>query len=245
MPERYSDYDDFAWFYNRHWGHDFHRRVLGVLDRLLFPRLAAGSRVLDLCCGDGHFTQALVERGFRVTGIDASERMLGHARENAPGCKYILADAREFHLAPEFSAAVSVFDSLNHMMSIEDLGRVFRNVRAALREGGWFVFDLNQEAAYTDFSAGPFTIVEDDNVCISTGSYDRASRLVRCDLVMFRFQGGWRRTDLTLFQRCYDEREVAAALTAEDFTRVDLYSSEDLGLTTDDVSARVFFLAQA
>ena len=44
--------------------------------------IPAGSRVLDLPCGTGRMTRILVERGYKVTGADGSEAMLGHAREN-------------------------------------------------------------------------------------------------------------------------------------------------------------------
>lgn len=244
MPERYSDYDKFAWFYDRHWGREFHRQTLAILDRMLFPRLRRAARVLDLCCGTGRISRVIADRGFRVTGIDGSEQMLRHARENAPGCEFLLADAREFRLARPADAAISVFDSLNHIMSEEDLERVFANVRAALAPGGWFFFDLNRENAYRHYWNGPWAIVEDDNVCVSVGSYDPESRLARCDLTMFRLEGAWTRSDLTLYQRCHDVTQVTGALQAAGFERVNLYDSEDLGMSGDIACARTFFLAQ-
>jgi SAM-dependent methyltransferase len=41
-----------------------------------------GSRVLDLPCGTGRMTRILVERGYKVTGADGSDAMLGHAKDN-------------------------------------------------------------------------------------------------------------------------------------------------------------------
>ena len=43
--------------------------------------IPAGSHVLDLPCGTGRLTRMLVERGYRVTSADASEAMLGRARD--------------------------------------------------------------------------------------------------------------------------------------------------------------------
>ncbi|NWF71134.1 MAG: hypothetical protein HXY40_18785 [Chloroflexi bacterium] len=34
----YSDYDDFAWVYNRYWG-DFSVRALPVLEQLVLPHI--------------------------------------------------------------------------------------------------------------------------------------------------------------------------------------------------------------
>src|SRR5271165_6841628 len=82
--ERYTDYDPFAWLYANYWGDEFHREVVPALERLLFHRLPEGAAVLDLCCGDGRITRQLQRRGFSVTGLDGSERMLTLARQGNP-----------------------------------------------------------------------------------------------------------------------------------------------------------------
>jgi 2-polyprenyl-3-methyl-5-hydroxy-6-metoxy-1,4-benzoquinol methylase len=41
------------------------------------------SRILDVGCGPGHITQALAQRGFDVTGVDRSRRLLQIARKLA------------------------------------------------------------------------------------------------------------------------------------------------------------------
>jgi hypothetical protein len=48
---RYSDYDPFAWVYNKHWG-NFSRRIFPVLDELILKNIPARAHILDLCCGD-------------------------------------------------------------------------------------------------------------------------------------------------------------------------------------------------
>ena len=72
----YSDYDPFAWVYNRHWGNNFTALALLVLDRLVLPYLPARARILDLCCGTGQLARALSARGYQVTGLDGSKEML-------------------------------------------------------------------------------------------------------------------------------------------------------------------------
>ncbi len=93
-----SDYDGFAWFYDRHWGDEFSARVLPVVEKLLLSRLPPGGRILDLCCGMGRLAAALGKRGFSLTGVDASKGMLRFARGNAPSTNFFQADARSFHL---------------------------------------------------------------------------------------------------------------------------------------------------
>lgn len=45
----------------------------------------AGLDVLDVGCGSGFYSAAMVERGARVTGIDGSASVLKHAEKNAGG----------------------------------------------------------------------------------------------------------------------------------------------------------------
>jgi hypothetical protein len=74
--------------------------------------------------------------------------MLRFARANAPGAEPVLADARSFELPNIYEAVVSVYDSLYHVMSLQELGQVFARVRAALAPSRRFVFDLNTEEDY-------------------------------------------------------------------------------------------------
>jgi ubiquinone/menaquinone biosynthesis C-methylase UbiE len=58
-----------------------------------------GKKVLDVACGEGHFTRLLRRAGAaRVVGLDISDRMIALAREQEAreplGIDYVVADAR-------------------------------------------------------------------------------------------------------------------------------------------------------
>jgi SAM-dependent methyltransferase len=244
MAERYTEYDTFAWFYNRYWGSSFTDRFLAVIEKLLLSHLSPGARILDLCCGTGQLAQLLGDQGFQVAGIDGSEAMLAFARTNAPGVEFTVADARAFTLPPIYHGAVSSGDSLNHLMTLGDLTSAFDNVHSALVEGGSFLFDLNMEEGYRARWRGSFAFVEDENVCAVRGSYDPDEKVGRFALTMFRLEeGSWRRSDLTLLQRCYSQTQVESALAEAGFRDVSTYDVErDLGISRD--VGRTFFLAR-
>jgi cyclopropane fatty-acyl-phospholipid synthase-like methyltransferase len=61
----------------------------------LIHGLPAGARVLDLGCGFGEpIGRLLVDAGLEVVGVDASERLLEHARRTLPEATLILDDMR-------------------------------------------------------------------------------------------------------------------------------------------------------
>lgn len=238
--KRFSDYDQFAWLYNHHWG-DFAERALPVIEELGLNHLLPGSRILDLCCGTGQLAQLLTERGFQVTGVDGSEEMLAYARENAPKSTFILADARDFDAGTGFDMAVSTFDSLNHVMNLGELSLVFTHVIQTLRPGGIFIFDLNMDAGFrARWNGSSFGVVEEDLVFVVRNAYNTKNQVARFMLTMFSLQEDqqlWSRTDLTLTQRAYPEALVINALEIVGFVQVD--TTEPMGV------GRTFFVAHA
>ncbi len=243
VDEIYSEYDRFAWIYNRYWGGEFSRPALALYNSLLYPHLPAGARILDLCCGTGQIARGVSERGYRVTGIDGSEAMLRFARENAPEAVLLHADARAFRLPEKFDAVICAFDSLNHIMELDELRMVFRNVRDVLEDEGVFLFDLNLEDE-NELTPSAVEMVEDDHVCVVRASYDPKEKLKRYDATMFFLDDGrWTRSDLTLYQRYYDHLVVLAALAECGFTRVKAYDARrEFGFTLSD--GRMFYFAR-
>jgi SAM-dependent methyltransferase len=239
----YSEYDRFAWFYNKYWGGEYSKPALAIFNIILFPHIPSGCRILDLCCGTGQIARGMGDRGYQITGVDGSEAMLKFARENAPGAEFIHADARSFRLPYKFHAVISAFDSLNHVMDLQELKGVFRNVRASLEEDGIFLFDLNLEDE-SELLGNSLDMVEEDHVCVVRASYKPEEKLKRYDVTMFTLEDdAWQRSDLTLFQRYYDPDEVIAALAESGFSRVKAYDARrEFGFTLSD--GRMFYLAR-
>lgn len=246
QDQPFSDYDRFAWFYNRYWGPDFCAAVFRIYDRILLPHLAPGARILDLCCGTGQIAARLLELGFRVTGLDGSAEMLGYAQVNAPAAILVHDDARRFDSAAsgdDFEAVLSPFDSLNHILTPAELREVFIRVAAVLRPGGIFLFDLNLEDE-SDRRGASLEVVGEDHACIVRTSYRVLSKLKRYDLTLFRREGShYERTDLTLYQQYHETETVLALLAAVGFDQIQIFDARtDFGPEASD--SRVFFLAR-
>lgn len=240
-----SAYDEIAGMYHAMWADWYLPAALPALEKLFFSRLKMGCRVLDLCCGSGHVTRELVRRGYRVTGVDSSACLIELARRELPQAEFYVEDARALTLPRTFDGVVSTFDSLNHVLSLNELRRVLASVHRVLDAKGLFVFDMNLEEAYS-LDLREWTVTANaDNVGLVRGSYDASAKLARTELIWFvkRSDGLWRQHRSTVEQRCYTQEEILLALTGAGFTRVETVPAREAGVRPDVAFGRVFFVA--
>jgi len=105
-----------------------------------------GHDVLDLCCGPGRHAVGFAQRGYAVTGVDASpfllERALERGAEAAVEIEWVRDDMRRFLRPGAFDLAYSIFTSFGYFESEEDDLRVLRNVYESLKPGGAFVMEM-------------------------------------------------------------------------------------------------------
>lgn len=111
---------------------------------------------LDLACGTGGFTRELLRAGFQVQGLDGSPDMLEVARQRLPaGVTLSVGDLRTFDLGPDrFDLVTCVFDSLNNLLTAEELGAALSRARAHLRPGGLLACDLNTRVGVRELWEG-------------------------------------------------------------------------------------------
>ena len=87
----------------------FTKNTVAEVDFLLslYP-LKPGANILDVGCGTGRHSIELAKRGFKVTGLDLSEKMLEVAKTNGGDLEidWVNKDARDFALDTMFDGAI-------------------------------------------------------------------------------------------------------------------------------------------
>ncbi len=249
MPEaQNSSYDDIAGLYHALWADWYLPAAMPALEKLFFSQVPTGARVLDLCCGSGHVTKELVRRGYNVTGIDSSAVLIALARRDLPDVDLRIEDARSFELEGRYDAALSTFDSLNHILTIDELGDVFVQTHRALASCGLFVFDMNLEEAYlTDLE--DWTVnVTGESIGLVRGSYNRLTQTARTEIIWFRATGNdnlWQKHRSVVEQRCYTQAEILLALQEAGFRNIEAIPARQAGVASDLGHGRIFLVAHA
>jgi SAM-dependent methyltransferase len=108
-------------------------------------RTRRARRVIDVGCGAGVSTRALVEAGFETLAIDPSGALLDLARRAAPSARFYRASAYDVVLE-RCDAILALGEALSYHAPTDDaearLQRFFHGAGRALGTGGLFVLDL-------------------------------------------------------------------------------------------------------
>jgi SAM-dependent methyltransferase len=102
-------------------------------------------RVVDVGCGAGPLTEALVAEGFETTGIDSSAELLSIAQATAPNARFINASIHDVAIPP-CEAIVALGEPLTyHPEGSNAHSRIsgfFQSASSVLPTGGILIFDI-------------------------------------------------------------------------------------------------------
>lgn len=195
--------------------------------------------VLDAGCGTGSFIVPLAKAGFDTCGVDLSSEMLSmadhKAYEEGVSCLFIERDLRELNFAPQFDAVISFFDTLNYILSFEDLAKVLQEIYQCLLPGGSFVFDMRTLHYYADVLGENIFHDEKNDCClIWENQFDNGRIYMDLNFFLPEKNGLYRRYQEEHIQQGYALTEMITLLQETGF--VDILLSE--GLDMDWYSVR-------
>ncbi|MGC8667922.1 MAG: class I SAM-dependent DNA methyltransferase [Chthonomonadales bacterium] len=207
-------------------------------------------RILDLACGTGNATLLFAAMGLQAVGVDLSPQMISRARRKARragfSIRYYVQNAASLQLREDpFDVCVSLFDSLNYVLSPDQLAEVFRRVFGCLKPGGLFVFDMNSPFALENGFFDQDNLATSDRVrYVWRSSYDGARRLCTVQMRFFVRERGVDREFVEWHtQRAYTQQEIEALLASAGFVEIACthgYTFMPVRFTTD----RYLFVAR-
>ncbi|HKN24174.1 MAG TPA: class I SAM-dependent methyltransferase [Candidatus Acidoferrum sp.] len=150
MSEQKALYDSFIADY-----YDSSPMVTQRTQDVAFYCIAArkyGDPILELGCGTGRITLAIAEAGYRVVGLDISEKMLEHAVEKRAGLRrearervhLVQGDMTKFDLGEKFRTVVIPFRPFQHLLETEQQMSCLNSVHKHLAPNGRIIVDFFQ-----------------------------------------------------------------------------------------------------
>jgi SAM-dependent methyltransferase len=178
--------------------------------------------------------------------------MLEIARQRAAteGVKvnFLKQDMRWLSPRGRFDPVTCWFDSLNYLLEVDDLARIFAGVSRVLDENGVFIFDVNtiralavewiREPSYAHLNSG-------DPFLVSVPQYDAASKIASLHITGFvRENQRWLRIDELHRERGYSLKEIRQCLKKADLRELACWASLDKMEKPKQNTARVWFVAR-
>lgn len=125
------------------------RKYQDILQSVLwlseYLKLPEDSKLLDLGCGPGLYSENFFGQGFSVTGIDFSQSSIDYAKEQAEEfnyrIKYLCQDYLEMDYKEEFDVITLIYGDLC-VLSHEDRSLLLQKVKKALKPRGYLIFDV-------------------------------------------------------------------------------------------------------
>ena len=224
-------YNDFGW---NEYPRVFAEQLLQWLDR----RGETVASALDLGCGTGVLCEALHARGIQTLGVDLSAEMIGIARQRNPALRYEVMDIVSMALPRRFDLVTCTGDALNHIQTLDDVARVFANVREALNPGGYLVFDLLNPAEIAPNEPFEAEYGEQGRVRFLTELSVDGRVTLRIDM----YEAGVLKFSEVIRERVHDVDAVCASLRAQGFTV--LQCADRLLLDSDNHGTTWFIVAR-
>ncbi|MGA7837307.1 MAG: class I SAM-dependent methyltransferase [Ignavibacteriaceae bacterium] len=117
-----------------------------LVDLLLkFISIPQEGNVLDLACGAGRHALLFAQKGYQVTAVDLSDKLLQVAKktaeENKINIDFIKSDIRYFSTDKKFDLILNLFTSFGYFENDEENFKLFDIAYSQLEKDGYFVLD--------------------------------------------------------------------------------------------------------
>ena len=136
-------------------------RGVSDIGDLPFPQ---GGRVLEVGCGNGKTAVALAKRGYRVTGMDFSQKAIDICRELIMDADFVCASVLNIPFENGSFDGISAFHVLEHLTD-DELTKAADELYRVMRKDGYLLVKCFADG---DLRAGK-GIADDDNVIRGNG----------------------------------------------------------------------------
>lgn len=116
-------------------GKDYSAEVDKVNEFIRRYKRSDGKALLDVACGTG-IHAGLLNKYFKVEGLDLDAKMLSAARKNYPKIRFTQNNMMNFKLGRQFDVIACLFSSIGYVKTKSNLNKAIKNMADHLFSGG-------------------------------------------------------------------------------------------------------------
>ncbi len=202
--------------------------------------------ILDCACGTGTLSKYLSDYGYDMILADSSELMLNSAREKNPDALTICQSMTELDLFGTVKSCVSTLDSINHLLTYDDVKKAFSKISLFTEKDGIFIFDVNTGYKHAYVLADNTFVYDVDGVyCVWQNRFLRKRMMtdITLDIFIKENDGKYRRETDSFSERAYDIDRLTELLEDTGFEVIGLFG-DNMTDAPDDKSLRIYFEAK-
>ncbi|MBD3290814.1 methyltransferase domain-containing protein [candidate division KSB1 bacterium] len=138
-------YSKLAFIYDDVMSHVNYETWANYVSRIIEKWNPGARNLIDIACGTGSFLNQCRRYSYNLSGFDFSFDSIRMARKKGLELPFWVGDVRKFALKKTVDVIVCLYDSINYIMSLEQICEVFSSVYQALNSNGLFIFDICTE----------------------------------------------------------------------------------------------------
>ncbi len=175
---------------------------LNFIIEVLRSKLPAGAEVLDVGCGNGVISRSLGAQGFKVRGIDVSEKAIAKARSlnTLPNVRFEVVSAEQLVAEGSRYYAVICSEVLEHL---QEPGKLLNTLYQSLQPDGILV------------------------VTVPNGKGPREALVTR-PFISMQQKGDWRWKTLLKIKSAFGYKGTTKQSDAEDLTHIQFFTRSSL-----------------
>ena len=195
--------------------------------------------VVDLGCGTGDLTLLLAQDGYDMIGVDLSDEMLCILREkaeeqNVSNLLLLCQNLLDLDLYGTVRAAVSTFDTLNHIGPYADFCKAIQRAALFIEPNGLMLFDMNTPYKHEHVLENQvFELEAEDVYCTWSNQLDEKARLTQITIDLLYKDTGVRESE-SFQEYYYTMDEIRNACEAAGLKILEICDGERFGTLRND-----------
>jgi SAM-dependent methyltransferase len=192
------------------------------ISSVMYKYISQPGLVLELGCGTGKFGAKFSSNNIHIIGMDKSVEMLKIAKMRTfKKFSIFCGDVTQFSLSIKPDFIFSVHDTLNYLLTYEEILSAFKSIKNIMHKDSIFLFDITTEYNITHNFADKTTFYKKNKTNIEwTNKFDKKNKFVYSRLKFSDKNRGDRVEEH--IQRIYSIEEIKGLLKKVNFELLEI-----------------------